>query len=139
MPTPADLLSAVVAYWADAGLDTAIGHLTTERAAPGATFPRVVVESIKEPLPGRSAEDRDVEITFAVQALTMESAQAGARALYAALDPRPSRTPLAWAGGAETTNVRNTTEVGLLPGKGPGGVYVYRAGIPYCFRISGDP
>lgn len=139
MPTPADLLSAIVAFWADAGLETTIGHLTTERAAPGATFPRVVIESIEEPLPGRSAEDRDVRIMFAVQALTMEGAQAGARALHAALDPGPGRTPLAWTGGSETTSVRDTTKVGLLPGKGPGGVYVYRAGVPYSFRISGEP
>lgn len=140
--TPPSLIKALDQYWTDAGLTSEIGPLCIEGAPSSSALPFVVVDGLREVLPGETPDDRPVEVYMTVYAKTAAAANAGGKLIEDHLgDPAVvpaviEREQLAWAAGYEKFAERQESRAELLPS-----LYMasrpFRYYIHYRFWISG--
>jgi len=140
---PTSLLDAITTYWAAQGLDDSIARLRVHRVHANTPTPFVVIEDVREDVPGETRDNRPVEMWLTIWASGDLSTRVIARAIrgrFGDPDDDPPlavpRAPFTWDGGSELSaeHVGTQSEVYRDPTKaGP----IFRRRMQYRFWIEG--
>ena len=145
MPTPADLLSAVVTYLKATSSVTSLlsapDAIFTDNSNFGTNTSYLLVEGYNEILPGETTEDEPVDLRVCVYAQTLDAVTVLLGAVKVALDSpnlnsASTRAPFAWTGGSETGCMRNHTHKSRQPMMNRAGVLLYDGRIDYQFWVT---
>jgi hypothetical protein len=132
---PASLRAALVAFWADQGLDATIAPIRSDRTLAGELPPFVLLKARKgsAALLTSTSTWHEYRVTFRVRALSAADGSARAKAITEAFDGQT----FAWDGGASTAFVRQGWDSDTEPKPTAGGKWAYEDLIEYQTRILG--